>query len=243
MNGSRRSRRHGRVAGMRFALRGRRGRYRRRGRRSGWRGGTAADVARRLGGARARRRKEEKRVEVSLFLGGRADPEVDVGNVELGDAARPDGPDGISFPHGVPAPNSERAEVYKRHRVPLRRLDGHGLATARDAAGEGDAPRGRRDDRSTGVSPDVDSPVLAPGVRVRRVERESHQHRARHRPGPAERRGRDHQRSGGGESEHTHRADLRCQVRKRRRHGSSGDASLSNQATATCRKDACGRLR
>ena len=181
--------------------RGRRGRRRRRRRRSD----PSAGIAGRLRRTGIRSRQEEQRVEVSVFLGGPADPEIDVGHVHLRDAARPDGSDRISLLHRFPAPHPEGAEVHERDRVPVRSLDRDGLAPARHGAGERHCARSWSDDRSPGGGADVDPAVLAARVGMPWIERERGQHGPGHRPGPAERRGRDDQGGGGDKNEQAHR--------------------------------------
>jgi hypothetical protein len=176
-----------RVDRRRVYLRRGRGRRGRRGRRGWcWRNGALA-AAGRLDRPGRRTGQEQQRVEVSLLLGSLANPEVHVGDVELGNAAGPDGADRISLLHGLSPPHVVRAEVHQGRGVAVRRLDRDGLAATRDAAGERDGPGGGRHDGSPGIGPDVDPSVLSRRVRVRLIERERAQHGARHRPGPAER--------------------------------------------------------
>jgi len=192
-----------RLIGRRLGLNGRRGRRRHRyGRRR--RSNPAAGVGGRFRGTGRRRGQEAQRVEVPLLVGGFPDPEVDVGDVQLGYAARPDGSDGVSLSDGRTAPHSEGAQVHERHRVAIRRLDRHGLSSARDGARERHRARCGSDDRSPGGRADVDPAVLAGRVRMRGIEREGGQHRPCHRPGPAERRGGDDQSSGGGKDQQAH---------------------------------------
>ena len=171
-------------------------------RRRGCRRRATADVAGRLdGAARARLRQEAQRVEVALLVGGFADSEVDIGHVQLRDAARTDGADLIAFPYSLATPDAERTEVHEGHRVAVRSPERHGLAAAGNASGERDGPGGGRGDRGACRGADVDPAVLAAGVRVTRVERERRQYRSRHGPGPAERRSRDDQRGSSGNGE------------------------------------------
>ena len=187
----------------RCGLRGR-GRRCRSVRRSGLGRHGVPTVGRWLDRARNRRRQEEKRVEVPLLVAGSPDPEIDVGHVQLGHAARADGSHRFALAHCGSAPHTERTEVYERDGVAVRGLDRHDLAAARDAARERDRSRGRRDDRIPRRGADVDPAVLARLVRVGRIEGEPDQHGSRHRPGPAERRSRDDQGGGSRESEQAH---------------------------------------
>jgi hypothetical protein len=203
VDGHARLRRRGRIdvgpRGLRV-----RGRWCRSGRRSGLGRHGFPTVGRWLDRARSRRGQEEKRVEVSLLVGGSPNPEIDVGHVQLGDAARADGSHRFALAHGGSAPHAERAEVHERDGVAVRGLDRHDLAAARDAARERDRSRGGRDDRSPRRGADVDPAVLARRVRVAGIEGKPDQHRPCHRPGPGERRSRDDQGGGSCESEQAH---------------------------------------
>jgi hypothetical protein len=148
-------------------------------------------VAWRIDRRGSRGRQEEQRVEVTLLVARLPDPEVHVRHLELGHAARADGSDDVALSNDGPAPNAERTKVHERDGVAVRGLDRHGLACVWHGAGERDRSVCRRDDRGSLRGADVDSPVLAARVRVRRIERERDQHRPCHRPGPAERRSRD----------------------------------------------------
>jgi hypothetical protein len=110
----------GRYRRRRICLRFRRGR---RG-RCRWR--------HRVSGGRRRRRQEQQRVEVTLRLVGAPDAEVNVRQVVLDDAARPDRSDRTSLGHGVTAHDHDRTEVGQRHGVPVVRLDRDGVPAARD---------------------------------------------------------------------------------------------------------------
>jgi hypothetical protein len=125
------------------------------------------------------------------------DAEVDVGDVMLDLSARADRADEVPFADRVASPNGRRAEMRQGHRVAVGRLDRHGSAAHGHRAGERDGAGRRCKDGLSGRRADVDSPVLARGVRIV-AEDELLEHRAFDGPGPGPcgghdcERGREH---------------------------------------------------
>jgi hypothetical protein len=153
-----------------------------------WDCGSGNDRSLGLGGRRRRRRRarrqQRQRVDVSLRIVCRARPEVHVGLRGLDDAAGPDRPDDRALSDERPAPYSDRPEVDERRGVAERRLDRHGLAARRHRPCERDDSVGRGEHRATARSAEIDTAMLAGGVRVRVVERKRPQDRAVDRPRP-----------------------------------------------------------
>jgi hypothetical protein len=77
-----------------------------------------------------------------------------------------DGADGRALVHDVAAGDRGRSELHQRHRVAVGRLDRHAAPHAGERAGEGHRPRRGRADTGSGAAADVDTAVLARGVRV-----------------------------------------------------------------------------
>jgi hypothetical protein len=134
------------------------------------------------------RRQERQRVDVTLLLACQPNAEVDVRLAHVDDAARSDGPDVDALGDVRAAPDTDRAEVDERGRVPRRRLDRDGLAAGRNCAGERHHALGRRDDVRARRRREIDTAVLSRSVRMRAVERERAQYGAVDRPGPGLRR-------------------------------------------------------
>lgn len=155
-----------------------------RRRRRGWRRGRRLRLAhRRRLGRRRTRGKQRERIEVPVRVGGQPDAEVDVRFGPFGVAARADRAHDLPFGERRPRRCSDRAEVDERDRVPVRSANRQAEALPGNLPRErDDAARGRQHVRP-GRSADVDSAVLAAGVRVV-VGDERPQHRAVDRPGP-----------------------------------------------------------
>ena len=185
-----RDRRSSRLRGCRLC-RCRLGRRRLGRRRCGYgrRSGGIHRRSRSRDGRRSRDRQKHERVEVALRIGRTADAEMDVRDVELGRTARPDRPDHRAFRDGCVLPHGDRAEMCQRDRQAVGGVDRDRLAARRNRAGKTDDSRGGREHRSAGIAADVDSAVLAAGVWMRRIERESLQHWTAHGPRPRSRRG------------------------------------------------------
>ena len=173
-------------------------RYRRRSARDGrsrlWRRSRRLRdyVGRRTGDPWQARGQERERVDVTVLLGRPPDAEMDVGNRELRNPARPDSADRLTLGDGISAPNRVRAEMHERDGVAVCRLDRHDLAQPRDRPGEGDGPRRRRDHHGPGGRSDVDPAMLPGGIGRALVEGEERQDRPIDRPAPPERgRGND----------------------------------------------------
>jgi len=189
--GGRRSRGRGRRRRRRVEARRRsRGRLGRRGCRQGlrcccwcrWR--QRRSRRNRRGRWGRRRRQEAERIEVPLVVGVHADAQVHVGSVELGRPARPDRPDRRTLCEHGALRNAERAEMRERHGERIGREDRDALAARGHRPGERHLSGSRRDDRRSRRGADVDAPVLATRVRVRRIERERREHRSGHGPRP-----------------------------------------------------------
>jgi hypothetical protein len=180
---------------------GRRSRGRRRsggGRRHGRRCRNGCGCGRWRDGNRRRDRRAEhgqepQRIEVALLVGGRPDPEMDVGAVDLRCPARADRADDRAFRHRRVAGDGDRAEMREGHREAIRRLDGHRRAARRHVPREADDARGRGAHRSTRGSGDVDAAVLARGVRMRVIEGEALHHRPVDGPRPGAGGGHEHE--------------------------------------------------
>lgn len=85
---------------------------------------------------------------------------------ELGLTARSDDPDDVSLGDLLIPSHTHGPELQERDRVAVRRPDGDRAAARRHGAGKGDPSAGRRDYRRAHRSSDVDSAMLAPGVRI-----------------------------------------------------------------------------
>jgi hypothetical protein len=163
---------------------------------------------------------------------------VDVWDVVLDLSGRADRADDRVLAHGLAAPNARRTEMRQGHGVPVGRLDRHDFAAYWHGAGERDeAGRGRKDGLA-GPSADVDSAVLARGVRIV-AEDEFLEYRTFDGPGPRScgrhdhegRRERDDQRS-------TH-LFLLVVLFANSGHDTWASQPLSISTTGTCRKGAC----
>jgi hypothetical protein len=233
--GSRRPLRDGNASGRRM-------RCRRRRRR---RGGPAGRLCRsRVLGWHGRCRQEQERIEVALLLGSPSYTEVEVGDIVLELAARPDRADILGFGDGSPASHGKRAQVNEGDGIAVGCLNRHTRAAPRHSAREGDGPCSRCDDRRPGGRADVDPAVLARRVGVV-AEDEGPQHRALHGPRPGSRRRRAGQHYGqDGEDNSAHRASPSCCL-----FGEQSSARyqwrrlLSIKATERNRKGACAKRR
>jgi hypothetical protein len=227
--GDRHGRRGGR--GRRSSHRSRSGDGTRRSRRSRGRGGRL-----RRSGHRARRQVAEW-IDVALRLGRETDPQVHIGACDLGVAARADRADRVPLGDRRILRDANRAEVRERDGEPVGRGDRDAPARARDRAGEGHRPGGRRTHGRTCLGGDVDPAMLARGVRVRRVERELLDDGAGDGPGPGLRGRRGEERGNGrDEKQATHRHHLCCPRRERSEHGRS-DVVRCQKRLQTCHKE------
>jgi hypothetical protein len=118
---------------------------------------------------------------------------VKVWDVVLDLAAWSDRADGHPFDDRLAALNAHRTEMRQRHRVAVGGLDRHGSATHRHGAGKRDRPWRGCKHRRSGWSADVDSPVLAGGIRIV-AEDERLKNRSLDGPGPRSRGRGDHKR-------------------------------------------------
>jgi hypothetical protein len=129
-------------------------------------------------------RQKRQRIDVALPVGGLAQPEGDIGLADLGDAARTDGRDDVSFVDAIPSGGQERAEMEERDGVSVGRLDRHGPPARRDGAREADDARCGRAHVRPGRRAEIDAAMLTRCVRMRAVERERAQHRTVDGPRP-----------------------------------------------------------
>jgi hypothetical protein len=145
---------------------------------------------RRLGGRRRGRprRQEGQRIDVSLILARRAQPEVDVRLREVDDAARADRADRGAFGQVGAARDADRAKVDERRRKAERCLDRHRLAAGRNRAGERHRTVRRGEHGRAGRRTEIDAAMLARRVRMSCVEGEGAEHRPVDRPRPGPRR-------------------------------------------------------
>lgn len=110
--------------------------------------------------------EESQRVEVPVRICSHANSEIHMRLRELGLTARPNDADDVSFADLLISSDAHCAELQQRDRVAVSRPDGDRAAARRHRAGEGHPSAGRRDYRSAERRPDVDSAMLAPGIRV-----------------------------------------------------------------------------
>jgi hypothetical protein len=104
----------------------------------------------------------------------------------LDDARRTYGADDHTVGDDVTASNADRAEMRKRHRVPVRRLDRERPSARRDRAGERNRPGRRRRHRAGRCASDIDAAVLPGRIRVG-AEIEALEHRPVDGPRPGSR--------------------------------------------------------
>jgi len=90
------------------------------------------------------------------------------------------------------SPDGERTEVDESDGVPVGGADRDRQPATRHRSHEGDGPLTRREHGLSGLAPDIDSAVLANGVRIV-AEPEGPQHRPRGRPAPGPRSGSEHE--------------------------------------------------
>jgi hypothetical protein len=117
---------------------------------------------------------------------------VDVWDGVLDLSGRTDRADDYPLAHGLATRNACRTEMRQGHGVPVSRLDRHDFAADRHGAGEGDGAGRGRQDGVAGPGADVDSAVLARGVRIV-AEDEFLQYRTFDGPGPRSRGRHDHE--------------------------------------------------
>jgi hypothetical protein len=211
------------------------GRSRRRRRYDGW-------SERRSRGRCSRRRQEQQRIDIAVRILGAPDAEVDVWDVVLELSGRTDRADDRPLAHGLAAPNARRAEMRQGHRVPVGRVNRRDFAAHWHGSGERDGAGRRREDRLSGPSANVDSAVLARGVRIV-AEDEFLEYRAFDGPGPRSRGRHDHEgRRERDDQGSTHLLSPCCPVCQQR-HDTWASQPLSIWTTETCRKGACAAAR
>jgi hypothetical protein len=189
-----------------------------------------------------RRRQEQQRIDVAVRILGAPDAEVDVWDVVLDLSGRTDRADDRPLTHGLAAPNARRAEMRQGHRVPVGRLDRRDFAAHWHGSGERDGAGRRRKDRLSGPSADVDSAVLARGVRIV-AEDKFLEYLAFDGPSPRSRGRHDYE--GRGERDDqgsTHLLSPCCPVCQQA-HDTWASQQLSIWTTETCRKGACAAAR
>jgi hypothetical protein len=160
------------------AGRGRNGRGRRGLRIVDWLGGRRFRPL-----ARTACGKEPERVEVAVLVGRDANAEMDIGNRPLRVARRTDRADLRPFCDRRVALHGKVAEVDEGHGVTVGRLDRDARTVARSGAGERDRSAVRREHPFAGLAADVDTPMLARGVRIS-SEAEGAEHGPGHGPRP-----------------------------------------------------------
>lgn len=140
------------------------------GRHRGRRGGRRCGPGRR--DRRGANREEPERVDVALFVGHESNAEVHVEPGDLRVGRRADDADGSALRYRRAAGDRDRAEVRDRHGVSVGRVDRDAAARSGHDPGEGDASRGRCDDRLSVRARHVDAAMLAGGIRMGVVEGE-----------------------------------------------------------------------
>jgi hypothetical protein len=137
----------------------------------------------RLGGPGMTRRQKRQRVDVPVRLGRQPNAEMDVRLRDLGVGARGDGANHLAFGDRRAHRNGDRAELQERDRVTVFGADRDCPPGAGHRPGKGDHAGGGRTHVAADRGTDVDSPVLAPAVRIV-AGREPTQNRAVDRPAP-----------------------------------------------------------
>ena len=171
-----------------------------RGRVAGRRG------IRRGTGVRCLRRQEAERIEITLRVRGRANPEIDVRRRDARVVRRADGSDDRPLAGEGAAVDADRAQVEQRHGRSEWRLNRDRLASARNGAGERDDALCRREHGRADRARDVDAAMLAGRVWMLAVEVEAAHDLAVHRPGPrASGRNRERERTQEQDAESPHR--------------------------------------
>lgn len=209
------SRRGGRTLSLRLCARhgsfGRsgcrrdRGRWRRRTRLRRWRGGS--------------QRQQCQRIDVALGIVRSPDPEVDVRNVHLYVARRPDRSDRLGLGDSVAGAHRDRSEVEQRDGIAVRCPDRHGAAVPGQPAGERHLSGGRCADDAAGVTAHVD-PAVTVLVVFGAAEVETAQHRPVRGPAPGSGRPRCDQ------CGHDHHRGCRCLARQHRRPNLAGGSAV-----------------
>jgi hypothetical protein len=163
---------------------GLRGRLRCRGR---CRHGRRRRLRRGRSGSRRRgrgtRRQQRERVDVALRVVGASDPEVYVGDVDLGVAGRSDRSNRLLLGDAVAGIDREGPEVEERDGEAVARPDRHDPAVGRKPARERHLPGGGRPYRRARRAADVDAGVAMFTVFLP-AELEAAQNRAVRRPAP-----------------------------------------------------------
>jgi hypothetical protein len=138
-------------------------------------------LRRRRGGSQ---RQQRQGIDIALGIIGAPDPQVDVWNVELHVARRPDRSDRLGLGDSVAFARHDRPEMKQRYGISIRRPDRHRTAVPGQPAGERHLPRGRRADGGAGVTADVD-PAVTVLVVLGPTEVETTQHGPVRRPAPS----------------------------------------------------------
>jgi hypothetical protein len=120
---------------------------------------------------------------------------VDVRDDVLGLARGADLRDDVSLGDGRAPSDEQRSEMRERGLVAVARRHGHGQTVRRNGAGERDLARSGRSDDAVLADGDVDTSMLAAGVRIV-ADAVRTQERTIDRPGPRKRRRRRAERPG-----------------------------------------------
>jgi hypothetical protein len=160
---------------------GRSGRRRERGRRR-----RPHRLRRCRGGSR---RQQRQRIDVALGIIRAPDPEVDVRNVHLHVARRPDRPDWLGLGDAVAGAHGDRAEMEQRYGIAVRRPDRHGAAIPGQPAGERHLSGGGCANGGAGGAAHVD-PAVTVLVVFGAAEVETAQQRSVRGPAPGSGRSR-----------------------------------------------------
>jgi hypothetical protein len=93
-----------------------------------------------LGWSTRGRGEQEQGIDVAVLVGCDTDPNMHVGRRMLGVAARADGADHCSLPHGCALGDRYGTEVDERHGIAVFRADRDRQPSPRDCSGEADEP-------------------------------------------------------------------------------------------------------
>jgi hypothetical protein len=160
---------------------------------------------------------------------------MDVRHRQLRDSGGADGAHVVSLVDGVASAHRVRAEMHKRHGVPIHGLDRHAPAQSRDRSREGDRAGGGRDDRDAAWRADVDPSMLPGVVGTALIEREQREDGPVDGPAPRpSSRGAD---QGGKSNQYDEQAHLRrpppLSILQTSNHDSKGAVVLSIVLTAS----------
>lgn len=135
-------------------------------------------------------REELQRVEVAVRVGGHSDAEVDMRPRGDEVVARAKGAHGLPLGDRLRGLDGQGRELQQRRGEAVARQDRDGSPTIRHGPRKRDDAGGRGAHALAELATDVDTPVLAPGVRIGAEPERAHDG-ARHRPRPGVRRRRE----------------------------------------------------